>query len=90
MTKRVLLLAAISSRIPYLNERLITFGGKPIDLIIYIIINKTCAALRPYELHARPFRAAKDHAQPLAALDSLLTYGKKISVPAIYHQCLND
>ena len=28
----------------YNVEQLITFGGKPLDLIIYIIINKTCAA----------------------------------------------
>ena len=71
---------AICSRIPYLNARLITFGGKPLILIIYIILDKTCAALRPYELHGRSFRAAKDHVQPLAALDSLLPEGKKILI----------
>ena len=33
----------------------------------------------PYKLHGRDFWAAKDHAQPLAALDSLLPNGKKDS-----------
>ena len=42
------------------RSRLITLGGKPLDLIIYIIINKTCAASGPHKTHERPFRAAKD------------------------------
>ena len=32
------------------------------------------------QMHGRPFRAAKELVQPLAALDSFLPYGKKILV----------
>ena len=66
-----------------LNPRrswLITFDGKQLDLIIHIIINMTCAALRPHQLHEQPFRLAKDHVQPLAALDSPLPNDKKILI----------
>ena len=59
---------------------LITFDRKQLDLIIHIIINKTCAALRPHQLHERPFRLAKDHVQPLAAQDSPLPDDKKILI----------
>ena len=55
---------------PSIFPRMITFYGKPLDQIIYIKINKTCAALRPHELYGRPFRDAKDYVRPLAALDS--------------------
>ena len=34
--------------------------------------------LKAAQMHVRPSRAAKDHVQPLAALDFFLTYGKKI------------
>ena len=59
---------------------MIIFGGKPLDQTIYNIIDKTCAALRPHKLHGWPFRAAKEHVQPLAALDSFLPNGKKILI----------
>ena len=32
------------------------------------------------QMHGRPFRAAKELVQPLAALDSFLPYGKKILI----------
>ena len=52
---------------------MITFGGKPLDQTIYNIINNKAA-----QIHGRPFMAAKEPVQPLAALDSFLPYGKKI------------
>ena len=36
--------------------------------------------LKAAQIHERPFRAAKDHVQPLAALDSFLPNGKKILI----------
>ena len=42
-----------------------------------VTINNVCG-LKAVQMHERPFRAAKDHVQPLAALNSLLPYGKKI------------
>ena len=33
--------------------------------------------LKAAQIHERPFRAAKDHVQPLAALDSFLPNAKK-------------
>ena len=36
--------------------------------------------LKAAQIHERPFRAAKDHMQPLAALDSFLPDGKKILI----------
>ena len=38
--------------------------------------------LKAAQMHERPFRPAKDHVQPLAALDSFLPYGKKGSCAA--------
>ena len=32
------------------------------------------------QIHGRPFRAARELVQPLAALDSFLPYGKKILI----------
>ena len=45
---------------------------KSLDLTTYIIIDKTCAALRPHkiqtaQIHERPFIADKGHVQSLAA-----------------------
>ena len=41
------------------------------------------------QIHERPFRAAKDHVQPLAAQDSFLPNGKKIGdFIAISSMCL--
>ena len=57
---------------------MITFCGKPLDLIIYTIIKKYMCGLKAAQKHERPFRAAKDHMQPLAALDSFLLNRKKI------------
>ena len=59
---------------------MVTFGGNQLDLNIYTVINKTCAALMPHKLHERTFRSAKDHVQPPAALDSFLPYGKNILI----------
>ena len=36
--------------------------------------------LKAAKIHERPFRAAKDHVQPMAALDSFLPEGKKILI----------
>ena len=36
--------------------------------------------LKAAQIHDPPFRAAKDHVQPLAALDSFLPNGKKILI----------
>ena len=36
--------------------------------------------LKAAQVHERPFRAAKDHMQPLAALDSFLSNGNKIVI----------
>ena len=36
--------------------------------------------LKTTQIHERPFRAAKDHVQALAALDSILPKGKKILI----------
>ena len=57
---------------------MITFGGKLLDLIIYTI--KNMCGLKAAQKHERPFRAAKDHMQPLAALDSFLPNGKNILI----------
>ena len=38
----------------WLEVRMINFGGKPLDLIIYIIINRTCVALRPHKYMSGP------------------------------------
>ena len=35
--------------------------------------------IKATQIHERPFRAAKDHMQPVAALDSFLPNGKKDS-----------
>ena len=47
--------------------------------------------LKAAQIHERPFRAAKDHVQPLAALDSFLPNGKKDSdltpFSRHYHRC---
>ena len=53
--------------------------GKPLDLTIYIIINKNVCGLKASQIHEWPFKAAKDQVQPLAALDSFLPNGKKDS-----------
>ena len=36
--------------------------------------------LKAAQIHERPFRAVKDHVQPLAALDPFLPNGKKILI----------
>ena len=55
-------------------------AGNLLDLSIYIIIDKTCMDLRPKKMHERPFRAAKNHVQPLAAQNSFLPTGKKFLI----------
>ena len=47
----------------------------------YLYHNKQgMCGLKAAQIHERPFRAAKDHVQPLAALDSFLPNGKKILI----------
>ena len=43
-----LLKLELQSHRPHLATRVITFGGKRLDLIIYIIIDKACATLRSH------------------------------------------
>ena len=56
---------------------MIMLDGKPLDLTIYIIINKNMCGLKDAQIHERPFRAAKDHVLPLSALDSFLPSNQK-------------
>ena len=44
-------------------------------------------SLKAAQIHERPISAAKDHVQPLAALDSLLPEGKKESSAAKGYTC---
>ena len=37
-------------------------------------------SLKAAQIHEGPFRAAKDHVEPLVALDSFLPYGKKVLI----------
>ena len=47
----------------------------------YLYHNKyDICGLKAAQIHEWPFRAAKDHMQPLVALDSFLPYGKKILI----------
>ena len=56
---------------------LILLAGIPLDLTIYIIINKNMCGLKAAQIHEWPFRAAKDHVLPLSALDSFLPSNQK-------------
>ena len=44
---------------PLRSLRLMTLGGKPLDLIIYIIIIRACAALRPHKYMNGPLGLLK-------------------------------
>ena len=76
---------AYMTRLSYISiwvntPRLITYGGKPLDLIVYIIFNKNMCCLKATQIHKRHFRAVREPGQPSAIQDSFLPHGKKILI----------
>ena len=65
------------------------FGGKPLDLTIYVIINKTCTALRPHKYMSGPLGPQRLHKIYFCLTAKRLTL-LSLSHPHLYHLIAHD